>query len=151
MTVPLAYYAAEQTHPDHPTAPATDEEWCEANGIRAIPSDDIPEEPDMHTTNKRDNLSPLVLLMTDSRGRAFAQDMTEPEPSSVVLAEGEFGNAYQRYFSDGLWHRGREARTWEEMLTERNLVLVYDAPIRISTPPVIRPEQVDGAITGRWM
>jgi len=54
----------------------------------------------------------------------------EPEPASVVLVNGIYGDAWQRYFSDGLWHRGKYRYTWEQMLRERNMVLVYDAPVR---------------------
>lgn len=64
----------------------------------------------------------------------------EPEPGSVVLVNGEYGTAWQRYFDDGLWHsvRGGRGRTWEEMLArQRNMFLAYDAPIRV-------PDQVSG-------
>lgn len=62
-----------------------------------------------------------------------ATHISEPHPGSIVMTSGEWGTAWQRYFTDGLWHRvgsnGR-GRTWDEMLTMRNLVLVYDAHIR---------------------
>lgn len=71
--------------------------------------------------------------ITDDRG-AFPNHAydREPHPCSVVLSDGEHGTAWQRYVSDGLWHRvgGGKGRTWEEMLAKRNLVLVYDAPER---------------------
>ncbi len=42
--------------------------------------------------------------ITDERG-VFDDDIgAEPNPGSVVLTEGEFGTAWQRYFNDGLWH-----------------------------------------------
>lgn len=72
--------------------------------------------------------------ITDDKGKFpnHAYDR-EPQPGSVVLSDGEHGTAWQRYFSDGLWHRvgGGKARTWAEVLTKRNLVLVYDAPERV--------------------
>jgi hypothetical protein len=78
-------------------------------------------------------MSTTVTTVTDTRGRfpSHAYDH-EPEPGSVVLSNGEHGTAWQRYFSDGRWHRvgGGRACTWAEMLTKRNLVLVYDAPFR---------------------
>lgn len=41
----------------------------------------------------------------------------EPLPGSVVMAEGISGTAFQRHFSDGLWHSttGR-VRTWQELV-----------------------------------
>lgn len=74
--------------------------------------------------------------ITDDRGNFpnHAYDR-EPEPGSVVLTMGEFGTAWQRHFSDGLWHRtgGGKPKDWAEMLRQRNLVLVYDAPVRPCT------------------
>lgn len=74
-----------------------------------------------------------LIQMTDSQGLltdgAFATE--EPEPGSVVLTNGEFGTAWQRYFNDGLWHRvggGRNrGRAWGWMMSQRNVVLAYDA------------------------
>lgn len=82
----------------------------------------------MTTMNSR------LIPMTDGRG-ALLQDTEgciEPLPGSVVLTEGKHGTAWQRFFSDGKWHptRGGGSRTWEQMLSKRNLVLVYDAPER---------------------
>lgn len=78
--------------------------------------------------------------ITDSRGKFpnHAYDR-EPLPSSVVLTNGEHGTAWQRYFTDGLWHRvgGGRARGWDELLAQRNLVLVYDAPER--SEPRVNP------------
>ena len=68
--------------------------------------------------------------ITDAQGRFPSHEYDrEPNPGSVVLTSGEYGTAWQRYFSDGKWHRvgGGRARRWAEMLAERNLVLVYDA------------------------
>lgn len=72
------------------------------------------------------------VVMTDDKGVVIASDATEPLPGSVVMTEGCFGTAWQRYFSDGLWHRvgSKASRTWAQMLNQRNLVLVYDAPER---------------------
>jgi hypothetical protein len=76
-----------------------------------------------------------ALPLTDTRGRALvgAHIETEPEPASVVLTSGETGTAWQRWFSDGLWHSTRSGggKTWEWMLAQRNVVLVYDAPVQI--------------------
>lgn len=46
-------------------------------------------------------------------------DTTEPPEGSVVLAHGTTGTAYQRFYSDGLWH-GTNGRvlTWTQV---RNL------------------------------
>jgi hypothetical protein len=43
--------------------------------------------------------------------------MEQPDYGSVVLAHGYTGTAYQRFYSDGLWHgtNGQE-RTWEQVL-----------------------------------
>jgi hypothetical protein len=75
-----------------------------------------------------------MIRLTDTRGALLlaGKAYAEPFPGSVVLSSGEYGTAWQRYFSDGLWHRvgGGRAKTWEDMLRKRNLVLVYDAPYR---------------------
>jgi len=71
--------------------------------------------------------------MTDSRGRPILSECEpQPEPGSVVLVNGEYGTAWQRFYSDGLWHSVLHQRTrdWDELLRQRNLVLVYDAPAR---------------------
>lgn len=78
--------------------------------------------------------------ITDAQGEvdsSWLQDPGEPQPGSVVLTNGEWGTAFQRYFNDGLWHRvgGGRGRTWEWMLTQRNVVLVYDAPTRKEARP----------------
>lgn len=78
-------------------------------------------------------MSDEPIALTDARGQTrWPRDYPEPEPSSVVLTNGEFGTAYQRYFSDGKWHRvgGGRPRDWEYLLGQRNLVLVYGAPER---------------------
>lgn len=79
------------------------------------------------------------IVLTDERGRPAQHEdqMNEPEPGSVVLSSGEWGTAWQRYFSDGLWHSvGTEGRgkAWDEMLRLRNLVLVYEARERFDFP-----------------
>lgn len=71
-----------------------------------------------------------IVRLTDDRGRPYdVDDLIEPLPGSVVLVNGEFGQAWQRRFDDGLWHctGGGRGRDWERMLKYRNLVLVYDA------------------------
>jgi len=56
----------------------------------------------------------------------------EPKPGSVVLVHGEHGTAWQRYFEDDMWHRvgGGRARPWTWLLSQRNVMLAYDAPAR---------------------
>jgi hypothetical protein len=75
----------------------------------------------------------IIITITDDAGKPVSRDIPEPEPGSVVLINGEFGTAFQRYFGgDGLWHRvgGGRGKTWQQMLTQRNLVLVYRAAVR---------------------
>lgn len=80
--------------------------------------------------------------MTDHRGTVLVPEdqRFEPEPGSIVLTEGLHGTAWQRHFSDGLWHstRGGRPQTWAFLMSKRNLVLVYDADVRphVSTGPV---------------
>lgn len=75
-----------------------------------------------------------LIPITDDRARLLVggAKAIEPEPGSVVLVNGEFGCAWQRQFDDGLWRsvRGGKPRDWANMLTRRNLVLVYDAEVR---------------------
>lgn len=75
-----------------------------------------------------------LIPLTDDRGKRLlpAGELFEPEPASVLLVNGRFGQAWQRRFDDGLWHctGGGNGKTWEHMLTFRNLVLVYDAEAR---------------------
>lgn len=93
--------------------------------------------------------SARIIPLTDDRARPLLHpdDMIEPLPASVLCVNGQFGQAWQRRFDDGLWHcsGGGRGRTWEHMLTFRNLVLVYDAPERSTTAPRRQPEQV-GAV-----
>lgn len=76
------------------------------------------------------NLIPL----TDNRGEPLLPKnlMSEPLPGSVVLTDGAYGTAWQRFFSDGRWHptRGGGSKAWEELVQRRNLVLVYEADER---------------------
>lgn len=75
-----------------------------------------------------------LVPITDDRGRLLlaGRALPEPMPGSVVLSDGEYGTAWQRYFSDGLWYRvgGGAPRDWKNLLRKRNLVLIYDAPVR---------------------
>jgi hypothetical protein len=74
-----------------------------------------------------------VMPITDERGQPIMHNADEqPRPGSVVLTNGEYGTAWQRYFSDSLWHRtgGGRPRPWWWLVQQRNLVLVYDAPER---------------------
>lgn len=74
--------------------------------------------------------------LTDDRGRLFVPSPTQPEPGSVVLTNGPHGTAWQLFFSDGRWHptRGGGSKSWTEMLTKTNLVLIYDAEVRETSP-----------------
>lgn len=75
-----------------------------------------------------------IIPITDTAGRLLLPeaDLFEPLPGSVVLTEGLHGTAWQRFFSDGRWHptRGGGSKDWNQMLTKRNLALVYDAAER---------------------
>lgn len=75
-----------------------------------------------------------LIQFTDDQGSIVDPDieLEEPYPGSIVLTNSIHGTAYQRLFSDGLWHsaHSRVGFTWEDMLGERNLFLVYDAPRR---------------------
>lgn len=69
--------------------------------------------------------------ITDAHGLVLGS-FREPLPGSVVMTEGEHGTAWQKFFSDGLWHRvgSTQKKTWAQMLEMRNLVVVYDATVR---------------------
>lgn len=88
-----------------------------------------------------------LIPLTDDRGRPLlsGDDLFEPEPGSVVLVNGQFGQAWQRRFDDRLWHStgGGRGRTWERMLQHRNLVLVYDAIERAPAPPRVDGSDLD--------
>lgn len=60
-----------------------------------------------------------------------SDEASEPLPDSVVLTDGPHGHAWQRHL-DGLWYpvKSSKGRTWAEVLTNRNVVLVYDAEPR---------------------
>lgn len=55
----------------------------------------------------------------------FALVWDEPVEGSVVMTQGATGTAWQRHFSDGLWHSttGRTA-TWQD-LKAHSLLAVY--------------------------
>lgn len=87
----------------------------------------------MTTPNSR------MIPITDSRGKCLLpeDDRFEPECGSIVLVKGLYGTAHQRFFDDGLWYaarNNRDGKTWEQMLTMPDLVLVYDAAERESQP-----------------
>lgn len=78
-----------------------------------------------------------LIPLTDHAARALhpLDDLHEPEPGSIVMANGPWGTAWQLHFNDRTWHavgRTGRGRRWAEMLAFRNLVLVYDAPVRPS-------------------
>ena len=76
------------------------------------------------------------LYLTDDSGRRYNDcPLNQPWPGSVVLANGPHGTAWQRHFSDGLWHstRGGRPRPWLGLggvAKMRNLVLIYEADPR---------------------
>lgn len=77
----------------------------------------------------------LWIPITDEKGNLLIDplDCTEPEPGSILLTEGSHGTAWQRHFAGKrLWHSAGtgSARTWEELIKKRNVVLVYDAAPR---------------------
>lgn len=130
--VPLSYYA-EDPKADRPEE-MTDEEWCEHHGILPETYPDESESSAMTGHINTETTDDLIYL-TDDRGRAVydTEDLTEPNPGSVVLTDGDFGTAWQRHFSDGKWHSSLGGRpvTWAWLLRrKRNLRLAYDAPIR---------------------
>lgn len=83
-----------------------------------------------------------MIPLTDNRGEPLLplDKIAEPEPGSVVLTDGIHGTAWQRFFSDGLWHptRGGGSKAWEKLLQRRNVVMVYEAPVRVEKSPEAR-------------
>lgn len=78
-------------------------------------------------------MTDTLVPITDSVGKPVLHNAeVEPNPGSVVLTEGEFGTMWQRFFSDGLWHRVGHGRpkTWADIIAKRNVVLVYEAEVR---------------------
>lgn len=75
-----------------------------------------------------------MTILTDHKGESIAT-VDEPNPGSVLLTNGQTGTAWQRFMSDGKWHptRGGGSRTWAELLTHRNVILIYVAAPRPST------------------
>jgi len=59
-------------------------------------------------------------------------ELPEPRPASVVLAYGRTGTAYQRFYSDHLWHAagGLRPLSWENLnrLSIEPLIVIYSAP-----------------------
>lgn len=104
------------------------------------PEPDEPEMPDaihdgvMYEMKASNPMSDRMIPLTDHRGAILLpeDELTEPNPGSVVLTEGMHGTAWQRFFSDKRWHptRGGGSKTWEQLLSKRNLFLVYDAEVR---------------------
>lgn len=80
------------------------------------------------------DLADVMVPITDTRGRLLLDEDERDEPlrGSILLTNGEHGTCWQRHFADGLWHstRGGAPRAWEQLLTKRNVVLIYDAPER---------------------
>lgn len=85
-----------------------------------------------------------TIPLTGSRAELLVpeDDAFEPRRGSVVLVDGIYGTAFQRLFSDGLWHSAAgslHGRSWLWLLGQRNLVVVYDADIRPEAAPTPRP------------
>ena len=96
--------------------------------------------------NDRQFHNDLPLIVTDDQRRVMIPDPDiEPERGSIIMTHGDWGTAYQRFFSDGLWHRvgGGGGRTWDWVLRQRSVRLVYDAPVRPSAE-VLRAQQRAG-------
>lgn len=76
----------------------------------------------------------LWVPLTDSKGATLLhpEDMSEPLPGSILMTEGSHGTAWQRHFMDGQWHstRGGASKSWDDLISKRNVVLVYDADHR---------------------
>jgi hypothetical protein len=78
-----------------------------------------------------------TFVITDDRGHICCSliDAEEPPAASIVMTNGNYGNAWQRHGNDGLWHSTTGGkRRWAQLLRMRNLVLVYEAPEREPTP-----------------
>lgn len=77
-----------------------------------------------------------ITFLINDRGEHLHPDLLaiEPRCGSVVLTEGLHGTAWQRHFSTGRWHptRGGGSKTWADLITKRNLVLVYSADERMN-------------------
>lgn len=75
-----------------------------------------------------------LIHITDNKGKRLLPeaDLAEPEGASILLTEGIHGTAWQKWYSDGLWHsvRGGGGKTWEWLLRRPRVVLVYDAEPR---------------------
>lgn len=75
----------------------------------------------------------MLTPITDTHGNLLHPGFTQEEhPGSIVMTDGEWGTAWQRHFSTGLWHptRGGGSRPWAYLLQRRNLMLVYSASPR---------------------
>lgn len=96
------------------------------------------------TTDAPHNPVRRMIHITDNRGNLLLPEAesVEPNEGSIVLTEGIFGTAWQRFFSDGRWHptRGGGSRTWEQMLIRPRLVLVYEAEVRTTLGKIIGDE-----------
>lgn len=58
--------------------------------------------------------------------------MSQPPEGSVVIAHGEEGTAWQRFYSDGLWHSTTgKTLTWDEL---------QDATLKTSGAGVLYPD-----------
>lgn len=83
-----------------------------------------------------------LIPITDEKGEILLDEesLGEPLPGSVVMTQGRWGTAWQLFFSDDRWHptRGGGSKTWDDLLKQRNLVLVYDAEVRVEANPEAR-------------
>lgn len=95
-------------------------------------------DPDPFTgPNEKKEVVPMsdrLIPLTDHRGNLLVppSETHEPLPGSILMTDGEHGTAWQRFFSDGRWHptRGGDSKNWDELMSRRNVLLVYDAEPR---------------------
>ena len=71
-----------------------------------------------------------AVALTDTFGIPLVE-MPEPEPGSILMVDGLYGVAWQRFFSDNKWHSTTGAkRSFATLMEQRNVWLVYSAPVR---------------------
>lgn len=84
----------------------------------------------MDDTRTRAPLGPQALTLTDTLGNPL-EDIEPPAPGSILLVGGIHGVAWQRHFNGGRWHSTTGGtRSFTSLMTQRNVVLVYNAPVR---------------------
>ncbi len=66
-------------------------------------------------------------IVMSAVGELLTPEHHELPYASIVIAESDTGTAYQRFFSDGLFHSSTKTLTLEQLL-QRRPVVVYIAP-----------------------